>query len=199
MTENLLIAAENPVKPADIDQVSLIATPESRTIGRIIAARWYMSEGEARDVAGRYVELLRAKYPDWTLGGEVMDGNSRIVEVNFDEAPYNLQLRLVRDEPKPKRRRKTQHQTALLSDAEARRVVAAMKVLHQGLGGWDVVAATLEMSKAALVDVRMGRNRVSMALALRVARASGTTLERLIAPMGSASVCPACGAERRSA
>ena len=37
-TGNLLIAAENPVKPADIDQVSLIATPESRTIGRIIAA-----------------------------------------------------------------------------------------------------------------------------------------------------------------
>ena len=97
-TGNLLIAAENPVKPADIDQVSLIATPESRTIGRIIAAGWYMTEGEARDVAGRYVELLRAKYPDWTLGGEVMDTSSRIVEVNFDEAPHNLQLRLVRDE-----------------------------------------------------------------------------------------------------
>ena len=27
-----------------------------------------------------------------------MDASSRIVEVNFDKAPYNLRLRLVRDE-----------------------------------------------------------------------------------------------------
>lgn len=97
-TGNLLIAAENPVKPDDIVQVSLIVTPESRTIGGIIAASWYATEAEAREVARRYVELLRAKYPDWALGREVMDASSRIVEVNFDKAPHNLQLRLVRDE-----------------------------------------------------------------------------------------------------
>ena len=97
-TGNLLIAAENPTKPADIVQVSLIATPESRTIGYIIAASWYATEGEARDVGRRYVELLRAKYPDWDFGRELMDASLRIVEVNFDKAPYNLQLRLVRDE-----------------------------------------------------------------------------------------------------
>ena len=42
-TGNLLIAAENPTKPADIAQVKLVATPQSRTIGYIIAARWHTS------------------------------------------------------------------------------------------------------------------------------------------------------------
>ncbi len=97
-TGNLLIVAENPTKPADIVQVSLVATPESRTIGYIVAASWYTTEGEAREVGRRYVELLRAKYPNWDFGRELMDSSLRIVEVNFDKAPYNLQLRLVRDE-----------------------------------------------------------------------------------------------------
>lgn len=97
-TGNLLITAGNPTKPADIAKVSLIATPESRTIGYIIAASWFATEGEAREVGRRYTELLRAKYPDWDFGRELMDGSLRIVEVNFDKAPYNLQLRLVRDE-----------------------------------------------------------------------------------------------------
>jgi hypothetical protein len=97
-TGNLLIAADNPVKPDDIAEVILIATPESQTIGGIIAASWYATESEARVVARRYVELLRAKYADWALGREVMDASSQIVEVNLDKAPHNLQLRLVRDE-----------------------------------------------------------------------------------------------------
>ena len=97
-TGNLLILAENPIKPADIVQVSLVATPDSRTIGYIAAASWYATEGEAREVGRRYVELLRAKYPDWEFGRELMDASLRIVEVNFDKPPYNLQLSLHPDE-----------------------------------------------------------------------------------------------------
>jgi hypothetical protein len=97
-TGNLLIAAENPTKPTDIDQVILIVTPDSRTIGYIVAASWYPTEGEAREFGRRYAELLRAKYPDWDFGRELMDASLRIVEVNFDKAPYSLQLSLVRDE-----------------------------------------------------------------------------------------------------
>ena len=97
-TGSLIIVAENPVKPADITQVSLVATPESQMIGYIGAASWYATEGEAREIGRRYVELLRAKYPDWNFGREAMDASLRIVEVNFDKAPYNLQLRLARDE-----------------------------------------------------------------------------------------------------
>jgi hypothetical protein len=95
---NLLIEAENPTKPTDIVQVSLVATPESQTIGYIIAASWYATEGEAREVGRRYVELLRAKYPDWDFGREMMDASFRIVELSFDKAPHNLQLSLRRDE-----------------------------------------------------------------------------------------------------
>jgi hypothetical protein len=97
-TGTLFFATENPTKPDDIVQVSVIATPESRTIGYIIAASWYETEGEARDVGRRYVELLRAKYPDWDFGRTQMDASARIVEVNFDKTPYNLQLRVVQEE-----------------------------------------------------------------------------------------------------
>jgi len=95
---NLLIEAENPTKPTDIVQVSMVATPDSQTIGYIIAASWYATEDEAREVGRHYVELLRAKYPDWDFGRELMDASLRIVELNFDKAPYSLQLSLRRDE-----------------------------------------------------------------------------------------------------
>ncbi len=94
----LFFAAGNPLKPDDIVQVSLIATPESRTIGYIIAASWYETESEARDVGRRYIELLRAKYPGWDFGRTQMDASARIVEVNFDKRPYNLQLRVMQEE-----------------------------------------------------------------------------------------------------
>ena len=97
-TGNLLITAESPTKPADIDQVSLVATPESRTIGYIIAASWFMSEREARDFGIRYVELLRAIYPAWAFGQEKMDENFDIVEVNLNQTPHNIKLSLARDE-----------------------------------------------------------------------------------------------------
>jgi hypothetical protein len=96
-TGNLLIVAANPLKPADIKQVSLVTTPITRNVGYISAASWFTTEGEARADARRYLELLRAKYPDWDFGREVMDASLRIVEVNFDKAPYNLKLRLARD------------------------------------------------------------------------------------------------------
>jgi hypothetical protein len=97
-TGNLLITAESPTKPADIDQVSLIATPESRTIGYIIAASWFASERDARDFGTRYVELLRAIYPAWNFGQEKMDENFDIVEVNLTQTPHNIKLSLARDE-----------------------------------------------------------------------------------------------------
>jgi hypothetical protein len=95
---NLLITAEDPTKPADIVQVSLITTSESRTIGYIIAASWFATEREARDFGIRYVELLRAKYPDWDFGQEKMDENFDIVEVSLSKAPHNIKLSLARDE-----------------------------------------------------------------------------------------------------
>ena len=97
-TGDLLIAAANPTKPGDINEVSLVVTRETHTIGYIVASSWYATEGEAREVGRRYLELLRAKYPDWAVRRELMDTSFRIVQVDLGKAPYTLQLRLARDE-----------------------------------------------------------------------------------------------------
>ena len=91
---NLIVIADKPLKPANITEVSLVATAETLTIGYINAASWFETETEARAFGKQYVELLRAKYPTWTFGRERMDSQMHIVEVNFDRPPYNLQMRL---------------------------------------------------------------------------------------------------------
>jgi hypothetical protein len=96
-TGNLIIFAEKPVKPSDIAEVTLLTTPGTLTIGHITASQWFLTEEEARNFGRRYFELLRARYPDWPYGWEVMDAQMNIVEVNFNAAPYNLQLWLTRD------------------------------------------------------------------------------------------------------
>jgi hypothetical protein len=97
-TGNLLISAEQPVKPGDIAEVTLLATAETLTIGYIGASQWFATEAEAREMGRQYFELLHAKYPDWPYGWEVMDAQLNIVEVNFNSAPYNLRLRLTEDQ-----------------------------------------------------------------------------------------------------
>lgn len=97
-TGNLLIVAENPTKPNDITQVSLITTPQSQTIGHILASSWHETEAKAREAGRHYAELLRTKYPDWAFGRERLDANFRVVEVYLDKAPYSIQLRLMPDE-----------------------------------------------------------------------------------------------------
>lgn len=96
-TGNLLQTAENPTKPDDIWQVSLITTPETQNIGYIVAASWFPTEREARDFAIRYVNLLRAKYSDWAFGQEKMDDNFDIVEVSLDMAPHQLKVGVTND------------------------------------------------------------------------------------------------------
>lgn len=91
---NLKITAENPVKPANVGDVALIATAGTLTIGYINALTWFGTEAEARGFGRQYIELLRAKYPDWAFGREQLDANMRVVEVNLDKQPYNLRMRL---------------------------------------------------------------------------------------------------------
>jgi hypothetical protein len=97
-TGNLLISAENPVKPDSVESVTLLTTEDTFTIGYIDASAWFATEKDARAFGRQYVELLRAKYPDWKFGREVMDAQLRIVEVNFDKAPHNLRVRIGRDQ-----------------------------------------------------------------------------------------------------
>lgn len=93
-TGNLNITAENPVKPANVDEVTLTATAETLTIGYINALSWFDTEAGAREFGRKYFKLLRAKYPDWAFGRDVLDANMNVVEVNLDEQPYNLRMQL---------------------------------------------------------------------------------------------------------
>jgi len=93
---NLKITAENAVKPPDVGDVTLVTTPDSLTIGYISSLTWFDTEEEARAFGRKYIKLLRAKYPGWAFGREEMDANMRAVEVNLDNPPYNLQMRLTR-------------------------------------------------------------------------------------------------------
>ena len=95
---NLLIETDDPTKPDAVQQVSVIVTPKSHNIGYIVAASWFPTEEEARAMARKYGQLLRAKYADWAFGRERMNANLDLAEVNFDKAPHNLQLMVVPDE-----------------------------------------------------------------------------------------------------
>ena len=96
-TGNLLVTADKPVKPDDIAEVALLATRETLTIGFISASQWFATEDEAREFGRRYFELLRAKYPDWPYGWEVMDAELNVIEVNLNNDPHNLRLSLAKD------------------------------------------------------------------------------------------------------
>lgn len=91
---NLNITAEQPVKPADVGNVALIATTGTLTIGYINALTWFDTEAEAREFGREYINLLRAKYPDWAFGREELDANLNVAEVNLDKYPHNLRMRL---------------------------------------------------------------------------------------------------------
>ncbi len=118
---NLIITADKPVKPTNIAEVSLITTAETLTIGYIEASQWFKTETEAREFGRQYADLLRARYPDWQFGRERMDNNMRIIEVNFDEPPYNLRLRLSEDGHSGENRWRFSMTLGWLTDAKAAR------------------------------------------------------------------------------
>jgi hypothetical protein len=78
-----------------------------------------------------------------------------------------------------------------LTGKEQRNVRAALRFLHHRAGGWPPVAAALERSAFTLSIVAAGRRPVCVELAYGVARATGTTLDVLLA--GGLGVCPHCG------
>ncbi|MGI9290313.1 MAG: hypothetical protein ACR2QG_03440 [Gammaproteobacteria bacterium] len=91
---NLSISPEQPIKPDNINDVTLVVTPESKTIGFINASSIFETELEAREFGKNYVNLLKAKYPEWSFGRESLNSAMKIDEVNFDKPPYNIKMRL---------------------------------------------------------------------------------------------------------
>ena len=97
-TGNLFITAEKPVKPSDVEEVTLLTTPGTLTIGFIDASSWFETEEAARAMGRNYVQLLRAKYPDWEMGQEGLDTHLDVIEINLMNSPYNLRLRLIEED-----------------------------------------------------------------------------------------------------
>ncbi|MGI9344373.1 MAG: hypothetical protein ACR2QV_16190 [Gammaproteobacteria bacterium] len=97
LSGNLLIVADQPVMPADMEEVRVTATVTSHTIGFIEAAREFTSEDEARGFAKKYFNLLRAKYPDWSVDAERIQLNEQTLRptaLNMDKWPYTIRMKL---------------------------------------------------------------------------------------------------------
>lgn len=110
-----------------------------------------------------------------------------------------MTLRLVhpakpaRDAPRGRRAR---HETALFTAEEAARLRAAIKHARTLFGTFACLADAMRMPKDTVMDAAHGRNRVSGALVIRLARALGKPVESLYRPPADASTCPTCGARR---
>ena len=88
-----------------------------------------------------------------------------------------------------------------LTHDERRNLCQALKNLRLRFGSWSCLAEVMDISEATLSSAATGRGRGSPGLALRAARAAGSTVEAILSgkltPAGS---CPLCGAsaERRA-
>ena len=61
----LLLPARNPVRPAAIEQVFVVISPISHSIGRIAGETWYESGEDALVAYEQFRNILRKKYSDW--------------------------------------------------------------------------------------------------------------------------------------
>ena len=97
LSGNLVLIAENPVMPADMGQVRLTTTLESRTIGFIEAAQNFADEAAAREFARKYYNLLHAKYPAWHIDtGRIQLNETTLMPtaLNMDRWPYTIRMKL---------------------------------------------------------------------------------------------------------
>ena len=97
LSGNLIIIAEDPVMPADMGQVRLTTTLETRTIGFIEASQDFADEASARAFARKYYDLLHAKYPAWRIDSGKIQLNEQTLmptALNMDRWPYTIRMKL---------------------------------------------------------------------------------------------------------
>jgi hypothetical protein len=91
-------------------------------------------------------------------------------------------------------RKKKRHKIPPITLEEAGRLRSAVRNLYVQFGSsWGCLAAVLDVSGAGLQDIARGRNRGSAAVALRVARVSGVSVEALLSGLADAGKCSTCG------
>ena len=97
LSGNLLLLAENPVKPDDVAEVRLTTTVETNTIGFIEASQSFDTEDAAREFAKKYYNLLHAKYPEWRIdAGRIQISETTLLPtaLNMDRWPYTIRMKL---------------------------------------------------------------------------------------------------------
>lgn len=90
----------------------------------------------------------------------------------------------------PARRRKSP--SLRLTDAERMRLRAALRHLRALYGSWSCLAEVMGVRPGTLKQLA-SCNGGSHAMALRAAKAAGTTLDRILGQPAAADRCPACG------
>ena len=81
-----------------------------------------------------------------------------------------------------------------LTNKEQKAVRTALRFLRLRVGAWGPLAKALRYEWDSIQKVATGKRGVTPALALRVARLAGVTMDDLIAGRWlSARVCPHCG------
>jgi hypothetical protein len=81
-----------------------------------------------------------------------------------------------------------------LTDKEQRAVRTALRFLRLRVGAWGPLAKALRYEWDSIQKVATGKRAVTPALALRVERLAGVTMDELLAGQWlSSQVCPHCG------
>lgn len=81
-----------------------------------------------------------------------------------------------------------------LTDREQRAVRTALRFLRLWIGAWGPLAKALRYEWDSIQKVATGKRAVTPALALRVARFAGISMDELLAGQWlSSRVCPHCG------
>ncbi len=91
-------------------------------------------------------------------------------------------------------RKKKRHAIPPLAPEESGRLRSAIRNLYKQFGSsWSCLAAVLDVSGSALKHIAGGRHRGSAAVALRVARMAGISVEALLSGLADAGKCSTCG------
>lgn len=91
-------------------------------------------------------------------------------------------------------RKKKRHKIPPLTPEETGRLRSAVRNLYKQFGSsWSCIAAVLDVSAAGLQEIASGRNRGSAAVAIRVARVAGISVEALLSGLADAGKCSTCG------
>jgi hypothetical protein len=108
-------------------------------------------------------------------------------------------LRLVRllDPSKPTRRQK--RRVHVFTEAQEAWIRSALRNARALFSTWGCLADAMGVNKGAVTDAACGRNRVSAEMAIRLASATGLSIDTLLNPsIVAAGRCPTCGRSREA-